>query len=212
MKKYLKYIKTLQLAKGILAGSIFLSSYCFADENYLLSGKVTSMSDNFNYCGFILDNYQQPGIKIYNRIFCDFIRKARDFDQKVTVEMIGDPSTIDSITKLKGVRFLDRNSSWFTNKDGIEESYSLKGNIEDIYYNAVNSRCYIAINDPRPSKTKYNNKFHETNSKSICELAEDAFYLGLKVEIQASLDPHPDYANDIRILKLVNSCSNLRSH
>lgn len=210
MKKYLKCIKKLPLAKSILGCLIFISSlsYSFASDSYSLDGQVTHFSWGSNFCNFSLERDQQPGIKIYNQNVCNFISQAKDFNQKVTVIMTTDDiENLDSEVTLNSVSFLNKNSSWFGNKNDMQEAYSLEGNVENIFYKAANDRCYVAINDSSNSKIKYNNKFHETDSKQICQLAADAFYLGLKVKMQANLDPVTGYSNDINSLTIDSSCS-----
>ncbi|UXX40875.1 hypothetical protein [Wolbachia endosymbiont of Oryzaephilus surinamensis] len=214
MKKYLKYIKTLQLAKGILAGSIFLiySSYALASDNklYFLTGKVDTIESDSSDCSV---SVVSQGLKSWmytdKKNICDFLQNAKDFDQKVNFEYtLGNGyESIKVRNKLKGVSFAGKQSIWFTNETlpSTGRIYGLSGMVENVYINN-NDSCYIAIAETskgKRQKSPVDRRFNLTEDEKICRLAEDAFYLGLDVELGSYVEK--GYSR-VYNLKLTNVC------
>lgn len=211
MKKYLKCIKKLPLAKSILGCLIFLigSSYALADSTYYLKGKVTTFGFKDNkeeICNFSIDNYPAPA-PAENKGVCNFLKKAMEHNQNVSVAVgvITHYLGMGSNTYEISVNFLNRQASWPTGtKEDFSFKYLLEGNVEDVY--VTNSGiCYVAVSGP---DVRNNKDFHDTKDMKICDLAEDAFYLGTRVRMIATVDNRKEgYANDINDFRVTQCCT-----
>lgn len=217
MKKYLICKKVTQLRMFFLASSLFIiSSNALSDSEYYLTGKINEINIDGNFCAMkVINNEKTSRLNIENKGICDFAQNAKDFDTLVDFKykMRNGYSNPQSRNEIVSVEYSGRQANWFNgDKSGDSNKYDLIGDVENVYYNK-NGRCYVAVNNKKATNTnifpdKYNKTFHETEDKSICKLAESAFYLGLKVNMNATVDKtENDYANNINTLNISNSCT-----
>ncbi|CAB3745644.1 Conserved hypothetical protein [Bacteriophage APSE-7] len=213
MKKYLKCIKKLPLAKSILGCLIFLigSSYALADYDKKYRGIVSNVSfkESGKACSITIKN--NPAIPTDKKQICDFANKAKEFNKEVYLDIHIHTHWINWISgpdehHIVGVGFLNTQAKWpqKTPKENLPFKYLLVGKVENVYYQE-HDQCYIAVSG---ADVRNNKIFHNTKDLKVCRLAEDAFYSGMRVQMIATVDNYDsDYTNNINDLRVTQCCT-----
>ncbi|CAB3623626.1 Conserved hypothetical protein [Bacteriophage APSE-7] len=214
MKKYLKCIKKLPLAKSILVGSIFLicsssalAWLSFGDKDYNYTGIVSNVSFQKSGTTCSITVNQNPAITSDKKQICDFANKAKDFNRKVSlhIHQIRHFVGSDGSYHVSGISFANTKAHEPSGKkENFRFDYMLQGKVEDVQYTEDN-KCYIAINGPN---IRNNLDRHYTAKMEICKLAENAFYTGMQVRMIATVDNASEgNANDINSFNVTQCCT-----
>ncbi|RXK33845.1 hypothetical protein BBD39_07325 [Arsenophonus endosymbiont of Bemisia tabaci Asia II 3] len=221
MKKYLKSIKKLQLAKSILVGSIFLicsssalAWFSFSDNETKYSGIVSNVSfqKSGTTCSITVD--KNPAISSDRKHICDFANEAKESNRKVSLysHQIGHFLGEDESYHVSAIGFADIKAQTVSvEKENVRFKYMLQGKVENVIYSKAHGdlhttdHCHIAINGPA---VRNNLKYHDSLDMNICRLAKDAFYTGMQVRMIATADnTRRGWPNKIDSFQVTQCCT-----
>jgi len=202
--------KTEHYFLAILFVVFLLSSYVFAK----IIGSITHFNENNGICSIRIKNGNDYLLS-ENKFICNFLKMAEKFKQNVEIGYQANLpvqwSSYDRVPlavrnpryKIIDVKFANRDSTWFSDKNGQDQFYDLEGRIDNVQYFMHSDRCYVSINDKRHGREAYSRKFHMTSDKTICNFALEAFLqYNDTVQMNATMDPIPNFSNNLDSLRL----------